>query len=60
MLSVGGLLFYEEAIQWEVDLVERGEGRGLGGVKGGETCQNILYERRINSQLKKYKMKIKV
>lgn len=60
MSSVGGLHFYEEAKQWEVDLVVRGEGRELGGVKGGETWQNVLYERRINFQFKNYKMKIKV
>lgn len=34
MSSVGGLLFYEESTQWEVDLVKRGKGRELGEVKG--------------------------
>lgn len=60
MSSVGGLLFYEEATQWEVDLMVRGEGRELGGVKGRETWPNVFYERRINFQFKNYKMKIKV
>lgn len=51
-----GFCYVEPALLWRemerggVDLGERGGGRKLGGVKGGETDQDVVKKRRIKNK----------